>query len=376
MKTIAYLTNSSTYSGVGYYATGLKKAIQASGEVGLREYSLLDRRLIVDTEEKASLRRWPGVLGAKSVNWIRLGRKLPQYLRDEKLVHATNQTLSFIKTDRPMVVTVHDIIELLEPQDKKAYILNKYLLSGILKAVHIIAVSNYTKKTIHDYYGISDEDITVIPNGLDAHIFHPIENFRQSLAYQVLSKELRLSADQPVVLYVGSDHPRKNVGTAIRAFAKLKETYAHAIFLKVGEAGLPAGREHLLGEIDRLHLRESVRFMGSVTTERLNEIYNLANVLIFPSRFEGFGLPPLQAMAAGTPVVCSHATSLPEVVGEAGLLHDPDDVDGFADDILRLIEDKQLRQKNVTLGLEQAQRFSWKEVAQQTVNVYEKSVIA
>lgn len=371
---IAYLTNSSPRSGVGSYASALKKALVVAGNTGLREYSLLDTRLLIDGEEKITVTKWPGVLGVKSVNWIRLGRKLPRYFGEEKLVHATNQTLSFIKTNKPMVVTVHDIIELLEPQDKKASMLNTYLLSGIPRAAHIVAVSHYTKKTIQDYYGLPSERITVIPNGVDTTMFHPIDNFSETIGYENLCRELKIAKGQPLVLYVGSDHPRKNVGVAVQAFAKFAEMHPQAVFIKVGEAGLSAGRELLLQEIDRLKLRESVRFVGNVTDERLNELYNLADVLIFPSRFEGFGLPPLQGMAAGTPVVCSNATSLPEVVGTAALIHDPMDVAGFADDLLRVVGDTQLQQHLVGAGLEQVKKFSWTNATQMTEKVYQFNI--
>ncbi|MBI3255373.1 MAG: glycosyltransferase family 4 protein [Candidatus Andersenbacteria bacterium] len=371
---IAYLTNSSPRSGVGSYAAGLRQALLSKWEKSVREYSLLDTRLVVEGEEKAVISKWPGFLGVKSVNWIRLGRQLPAYLSDEDLVHATNQTLSFIRTDKPMVVTVHDIIELLEPQDKKAHILNRYLLSGIPKAAHIIAVSHYTKKTIQEYYGLSAGKITVIPNGIDTAIFHPIDNFSQTIGYAGLCRELKVTSQQPIVLYIGSDHLRKNVIAAVQAFAKFKEKQPQAVFIKVGEPGLPAGRQLLLEEIDRLKLRESVRFVGSATEDRLNEIYNLADVFMFPSTFEGFGLPPLQAMAAGTPVVCANATSLPEVVGEAALLHDPNDVAGFADSLLRLTQDEELKQTYRTAGLAQAKKFLWPEVALMTEKVYQSMI--
>jgi glycosyltransferase involved in cell wall biosynthesis len=342
-------------------------------------------QLLRDNERQAQIRPWPGVLGSKSVNWIRLGRALARQESgienkesrhiggQARIFHITNQTLSFLaKQLHPSVVTVHDIIELLEPQDKKAYWLNRYLYSGIASADQLICVSNYTKKTVQEQLGIPDEKITVIHNGVGPE-FHPIPDFPQTIAYQELRHSLKLPAETHVVLYVGSDHPRKNVVTALRAFVKARSQVSEPlIFLKVGAAGLPAGRAALLEEIDRAHVRDAVRFVDAVSTQRLNELYNLADVLIFPSRHEGFGLPALQAMAAGTPIITSNATSLPEVVGEAAFTHDPDDVDAFAGSLVRLLTDPALSESLAAKGRTQAVRFSWDAAAAATEQVYQK----
>lgn len=371
---IAYVTNASPRSGVGNYATCLKKALLAKQAASIHEYSLLDASLLTDGDVRAVLALWPGILGAKSVNWIRLGKKLPRYLGDEELVHATNQTLSFIKTKKPKVVTVHDIIELLEPQDKKAYVVNKYLLSGIPEADHIISVSTYTKTALQEYYSLPDERITVIPNGIDPSVFYPIAGFADSTLYRDLLRELDITKEHVIVLYVGSDHPRKNLGVAIRAFAQFKKHQPKAVFIKVGEAGILQGREAFLADIKHLRLGESVRLTGGVTEERLNALYNLADVLLFPSIFEGFGLPPLQAMAAGTPVVCSNATSLPEVVGEAALQHDPEDIDGFADSLALITQDMQKAEALIASGRAQVKKFSWDKAAEMTSAVYTRTI--
>lgn len=373
MKPIAYLTNSGLTSGVGHQAEMLRKNMEPVADIQLREFLFRQSDLISEGQVLTSVSAWPGVLGSKSVTWVRLGRQLPRYLTDEALVHATNQTLSFIATDKRFVVTVHDIIEMLEPQSKAAYILNKYLYSGISRADHIMAVSEYTKKTIQEYYDLPDEKITVIPNGVDTTVFHPIEHFSQTVGYQTLRQDLKLGDRHPIILYVGSDHLRKNVVTAVQAFSQLQEKRPDALFIKVGEPGLSEGRRVLLDEIDRLSLTNSIRFIGNVSDERLNELYNVADVFIYPSRFEGFGLPPLQAMAAGTPVVCSNATSLPEVVGEAALTHNPDDTDGFAKSLLSLTQDMELKKKMVVAGLARALQFSWEEAAQKTIGVYKKT---
>jgi glycosyltransferase involved in cell wall biosynthesis len=231
-------------------------------------------------------------------------------------------------------------------------------------------VSEYTKQTVQDYLGIPDEKITVIHNGVSPE-FHSIPDFAHTIGAQTLRSELKISPETRIILYVGSDHPRKNVITAVRAFAKAQKTVAKPlIFLKVGVPGLPAGREALLAEIERLNIRDSVRFLESVTIERLNELYNLASAFIYPSRYEGFGLPVLEAMAAGTPVVTTNTTALPEIAGSAAVMHDPDDVDAFADSLTRILTEDTLAATLKQLGLARAREFSWETAAEKTHHVY------
>lgn len=361
---IAYLTNAGPASGVGHYAHSLKNRLLKEQSLQMTEFNL----------SETSLAPWPGMLGSKSIGWIRSGRRLKSQLSQFDIVHATNQTLSFLKPAKPFIITVHDIIELLQPQDKRAYFINKYLYSGISKASKLIAVSQYTKQTIQEYYGLPDEKITVIHNGVDETEFYPIEHFEQTIGYQTLRQELTLSDHHPIVLYVGSEHPRKNVGTALKAFANLCSKRPDAIFIKVGAPGIASGRAQFLDTVDELGIKDSVRIVNSASQLRLNEFYNIADVFIYPSKFEGFGMPPLQAMFAGTPVVCSNATSLPEIVGTAALTHESDDVDGFTASLLAITSDNALKDKLITTGQAQAKKFSWDENAVQTLAVYKQLV--
>lgn len=377
MSSIAYLTNTSKFSGVGQRAFNIKQRLTSAAVGEIEEYQLDGQ---VGTLQRAGqivdrVKPWPGALSSKSVNWVRLGRRLARASNNEdySLWHLTNQTMSWLaKSLEPSLVTVHDIIEVLEPQDKRASWLNRYLYSGITSATRVICVSNYTKQTVLDHYDIAEDRLTVIHNGVGPE-YHPIPSFSETVAYQTLQHELRLPPAAKVVLYVGSDHPRKNVVTAVRAFAALaKQLPGPAVFIKVGEAGISAGREALLAEIARLKLRDQVRFTGFVETERLNELLNLAQVLIFPSRFEGFGLPPLAAMAAGTPVITSKATSLPEVVGQAGLMHEPTDVQGFSQSMLSVLTDEEQASSLRQAGLARAKEFSWEKAAEQVSKIYQE----
>ena len=377
-RAIQYITNASSQSGVGHQAVEIARRLKSMADISLTEWQIdgENKKLLKDGSEITTVRSWPGMLGSKSVNWLRLGQKLKtqnvQGKTDEPLLwHFTNQTLSFLaKRLSPSIVTVHDLIELLEPQDWRAQWLNAYLYGGITKANHIICVSEYTKKTVQEHCNVPAEKITVIHNGVGPE-FHPLPQFSNTIAGQELRRELKLSSDAKVVLYVGSDHPRKGGLTAVRALAAAAaQLDVPLVFLKVGKPGLPAGRARLLEEIERLHLAESVRFIDSVSDERLNELYNLADVFVFPSRLEGFGLPPLQAMAAGVPVIAAKASSLPEVIAQAGLWHEVDDDATLAQLLVQAITDQPLAAKLKSAGLERARNFSWDTAAQKTAEVY------
>lgn len=378
MKSVAYITNAGPYSGVGHRAERIQRILTDTyrHQIALKEYTIDGSNGVLWHEGKRLVvhRTLPGILGSKTVSWLHLGLRLRSHLGQFPglIWHATNQTLSFIITrQRPAVVTVHDLIELLEPQSRWGGIASQYLYSGIRQAAQVIAVSHYTARTIRERLNIPAERITVIHDGVGGE-FHPMPDFKATIGYATLAKKLHLSPNARIVLYVGSDHPRKNVITALRAYSRARENNPELVFVKVGEAGIKTGRMALLQEIDRLHLREQVHLLGSVSWAALNELYNAAALLLYPSRFEGFGLPPLQAMAAGTPVITSNVTSLPEVVGDAGIMHDPLDIAAYAASVERLLNDPIEAGRRRELGLARAKQFSWEKAAAAEVSVYDK----
>lgn len=377
---IAYCNNSSVFSGVGHRAHQIKNQLPLiNPDFKLVEFHLDGQRGVLSKNGRPvdwllPLPRW---LNAKSINWLRLGQKLDKYITGADKnnyagFHATNQSLSFLrKYFDPFIVTVHDLIELTDPQSRSGHILSKYLYRGLARADHIIAVSAYTAGQVAKVFNIPQENITVIYNGVDDD-FHPIMGFKQSVAYQLLRRELAIPDQAPVLLFVGSDHPRKNLSGAVDVLAKVRKIYPETIMIKVGEPGLLSFRARLLEKLDALGLRSALRLVNQVPEPRLNEIYNLADVLLFPSRHEGFGLPPLQALAAGTPVVAARSTSIPEVVADAALLHDADDTDGMAESVTKIFQQTDLAQRLISAGLERAQKFSWLEAARAELNVYGK----
>jgi glycosyltransferase involved in cell wall biosynthesis len=181
-----------------------------------------------------------------------------------------------------------------------------------------------------------------------------------------------LAGDCKVVLYVGGEGPRKNLPRLLRAFARVKAALPGVKLIKAGAADLPAWHDRLLTLRSELALDDDVLFVNHLPEEDLVAFYNLADLFVFPSLYEGFGLPPLEAMACGAPVVCSDAASVPEVVGDAALTVDPHSVEELAAAMLRVLTEPDLREELRQKGLAQSQRFSWERTAQETIAIYRK----
>ena len=167
---------------------------------------------------------------------------------------------------------------------------------------------------------------------------------------------------------MGGADPTKNVETLIDAFGLLPQPLQTTYDLVL--AGDFRRREDIRNRIAKAGIGQHVLFSGIVSDERLIDLYQHATVFVFPSRYEGFGLPVLEAMACGCPVICSNASSLPEVAGEAALLRDPEDVEGFAEEMKRVLMDGGLRQRLRERGLSQAAKFPWSRTAHETIAVY------
>ncbi len=370
MPRIAYVTNAPPQAGMGKPAREIAACVTRQGTFAVDRYFLdgAARTLTVNVEERAQLSRFPHPLDVKPVTWWRLARHLPAAGYD--LWHFTNQTLSFIPRT-PAIVTVYDLIELLDPQERFGRPVARVLYRGVPRARHIICISQYTRKTVQDTYAVPDDRITVIPLGVRRD-FTAIPSVRDSLAYQEFLRVQQLTPDRKIILYVGSDHPRKNLPVLARAFAKVRAELPSAVLVKVGDPGLAGGREALLKVLDELPLRDAVRFLPNVGDRELQFLYSIADVFVFPSTFEGFGIPPLEAMACGCPVVCSNATSLPEVVGDAATLCDPDDAGAFARAILDVLTQPSYAATLREKGLQRTPLFYWEGIAERTLEVYQR----
>ena len=288
--------------------------------------------------------------------------------KQRSIVHLPNQHFAryTLFLNQPFIVTVHDLARLcigFDPETISERILLKFDKRHIKKAAHIIAVSHHTKSDLIEQLKIPGDKITVIYNGVDQDVFKPRHTMPHFLG----------QVETQYVLYVGSERPRKNLGRLFEAFALLKRDFPGLKLVKVGVPGRSERfRSKTMKELKRLGLIGEVIFPGYASDLDLARYYSAAALLAFPSLYEGFGLPPLEAMACGCPVVTSNTSSLPEVVGDAGVMVDPYDTAALARAIKQVLTDSELRNNLVAKGRERARRFSWQKTAQLTGRVYEK----
>jgi glycosyltransferase involved in cell wall biosynthesis len=266
----------------------------------------------------------------------------------------------------PFVVTVHDLSFLDYPQNFRA--MNRSYLRvlarrSVLRARRVIAVSQSTRDDLVKHYGLSPERIDVVYNGVDAG-FHPLS------AGEIDSFRARNGLPGQFILFVGTLEPRKNVVRLIEAYAHLAGDRPHLVL--VGGKGWLY--QEVFERVEGLGISDRVHLVGYVPADELCLWYNAALMFVYPSLYEGFGLPPLEAMACGTPVITSTASSLPEVVGRAALLVDPTDVAALATAMARVLGDPGLRAEMRAAGLERAQHFSWQESARRTVDSYRRAL--
>ena len=291
--------------------------------------------------------------------------QLPLELKKEKfdVIHDLSQISPFIfNFSSSKVLTIHDLSPILFPETygKIHVFLQKYILPKTLKNVDkVIAVSENTKKDIVKYLGFPEESIEVVYNGVD-------ERFKP------LSHDSCLYDFSPYILFVGTLEPRKNVTTLLKAFYILKKRkeVMHKLVIAGGKGWK---NKEVYETVRRLNLSNSVKFLGYVPEEELPKLYSGADLFVYPSLYEGFGLPLLEAMACGCPVITSNVSSLPEVVGDAGILVDPLDVNGLADMMYKVLNNEDVREKMVKKGSKRAKMFSWERCAEETLRVYEST---
>jgi glycosyltransferase involved in cell wall biosynthesis len=280
--------------------------------------------------------------------------------------HIQAHLLNYLKLE-PSVVTCFDIYPFLQDQypfmDRNMV---KLGLRGMLKADRIITISEYSGEEIAQALGYPREKIRVTHLGVDHRRFRPLPRDAS------LRERYAVPAGKRIILYVGSEQPRKNVLTLIEAFATVKRDCANVVLLKVGRPQWKTARQELEELIRRLGLRDDVIFIDYLPEEELPALYNSADLFAFPSVYEGFGLPPLEAMACGCPVVSSNTSSLPEVVGEAGIMVDPHDTDGLASAMCEVLSSDDLGEELIRKGLEQARKFNWEKTANETIMVYKE----
>ncbi|HMR62709.1 MAG TPA: glycosyltransferase family 1 protein [Anaerolineae bacterium] len=295
---------------------------------------------------------------------LRLPLSIENWTGPLDLFHAPDFFLPPVKRSTRTLLTVHDLSFVREPESVMpgmARHLNTWVPRSVQRADHVIAVSESTRHDLIDLYQTPPEKISVLYHGVGAE-FRPILD-----AARLATVRRKYSLPEPpLILSVGTVQPRKNYQRLLQAFAHVRP--AASLVIAGGQGWY---FDEILAEVRRLHLESRVRFLGFVDEADLPLLYNLATVFVYPSLYEGFGLPVLEAMACGVPVVASRRSALPEVVGAAGQLIDPVDIEGMAGALTELLADETLRRQLSAAGLGQAARFSWARTAEQLVSLYQ-----
>lgn len=266
------------------------------------------------------------------------------------------------------IATIYDVIPLLFPNTQTFTQLlywKKQLPLVARTCRHIITISECSKRDIVEKLQIPPDKITVTPLGVN-RIFEPTPDD--------LKKEARVKYTLPekFILYTGTIEPRKNIANLVRSFNILAKNFPHDLVI-AGKWGWEFG--DVKREIGKSEFRERIRVLSYVEQKYLPALYGCASVFVFPSIYEGFGLPPLEAMACGTPVAVSNVSSLPEVVGDAALLFDPHDPDSIVSALAKILSDRKKAEGLSELGIERAKIFSWDKTAEITLDVYRKNFV-
>ncbi|HYN87615.1 MAG TPA: glycosyltransferase family 1 protein [Ardenticatenaceae bacterium] len=352
-------------SGVGTYTANLLEHLW-SGPSGREHEWLLfsNRRLSVNGAAPAGRTH---VVDSYRFRYQSIWRQmfLPLALRAHGPVvcHFTNLTTP-LWAPCPMVVTIHDLTLRLLPEyhpPQRRAVMSPLLGPAARQATRIIAVSETSKRDIVRLLGAPEEKVSVIYEAAGPA-------FRRRPEAEVAEVLRRHSLRRPYILYVGTIEPRKNLVRLVRAYARLRASGRREMLVLVGALGW--GYEPLFAEIERLGIGDSIVHLGFVPQEELVALYNGAALFVFPSLYEGFGLPPLEAMACGTPVITSSTSACAELAGDAAVLVDPSDETALADAMGRVLGDATLREELSARGLIHAGKFSWQLTAAQTMKVY------
>ncbi len=357
-------------TGIGRYAVELLRALAAlpnCPEIVLLTTEREDRHGLWDAFEHHTLpgcRLLPALMtfGNLALSWACRRYRL-------EIIHDPNGIAPLLGpgAGTRRIVTLHDAFAYVYPETHNRLDNWRYrsmLPRALRNADMVLTDSDHSRRDLMRYLALPDANLQVIPLGVDPR-FQPLADGEVRRA--VLS---RYGITRPYLLYLGGINARKNIAQLFTAYARIRKRHPDLLLVVGGK------RQWRTGEIDaafrRLDLASHVHFTGYVADADLPALYSAAELFVFPSLYEGFGLPPLEAMACGTPVVTSNVSSLPEAVGDAALTVDPYDVGELVLAIDRLLTDEMLRADLRRRGMERASRFTWARTARETLAIYEQ----
>ena len=294
----------------------------------------------------------------------------PLKLWNVEFLHCPHYNIPVIY-EGEMIVTVHDLIHLIFPQflkSRAAYFYARSLFKLMaVRSKKIIAVSENTKADIVNYLGVKEDKVVVIYNGVS-------EIFKKDASQEECEKlRYKLNLHAKYILNVSNMKKHKNIETLIEAYSKLRKKGIEQKLLLVG------GKEERIKELriyaEQFNLNEDIVSLQNIDFEDLPLLYQICDVFVFPSLYEGFGLPLVEAMASRVPIVTSNVSSMPEVVGNAGITVEPSNVDSLAEAIEKVISDSKLRENMIKTGIKQIEKFNWQDTARKTLDVYKREFI-
>jgi len=353
-------------AGVSRYISNLVRALGELDDAGCDIHLFLPAGCENETCTRHNVHRrsWQGEGPAARIAWEQF--VLPVLSRTLRLdvLHSPMHVLPVV-CPTASVVTVLDLTFMRYPEafprHQRMY-LEYATRRAVAKADAVIAISDCTRAdVINQLHGDPDRVFT-IPLAAD-------DSFRPATVKEVAEIRRRYGVGETSVLYLGTLEPRKNIPALLEAFRQVRTDHDGDCRLVLG-GGKGWYYRDVFRRVEELGLKDDVVFTGYVSQEDLPVLYSSATVFVYPTLYEGFGLPPLEAMACGTPVITSNTSSLPEVVGDAGVMVNPLSVDEISQAIHTVLSREDLRREMSAAGLERAKRFSWKETAGQTLKVY------
>ena len=368
---INFHTTDRYISGVEYYTLGLLRGLLRVG--GANEYVVFTNQPNLVEAHVSGARKLEIVgikrLGTRTARILWEHTRLPRLAARHKLdvLHCTSYICPVFKTSARYIVTVHDTIAIDHPKwckPSNALYYGLFMKPGVRRASRVISVSRSTAEDLKRNFGLPDSKLRTVYPGIDG-IFRPERNPERESEVR-----RRYGLPERYVLYVGNIEPKKNVGTLLRVQGKLRgRGLPHRLVL----AGRRSWRStEQFDEISRQIATGDVVAAGYVERGDLPSVYAMADVFVFPSLYEGFGFPPLEAMACGTPVVASQRGALEETLGDAALAVEPESVSQITDAVVSVITDATARERQVSLGLKRSALFNWERSAGDTLAVYEE----
>ncbi len=360
--------------GIGRYTRGLVTALaeldrhnryqlMVAADVPSAQFPHLENPLI-------QFRRYPLAERLMTIGWHRLYLSVPVewFSGPLDLFHSPNFILPPTRQAKT-ILTVHDLSFMRHPQGALPSLrkwLNQVVPRSLARADHVLADSENTRQDLQELFQLPPEKITVIGAGVETR-FQPIHD---DLMLETVRQRYHLP--EKFILGLGTLEPRKNFTGLIQAFSQSPARETHHLVIAGGKGWL---YDDIFAAVANSSFKAQIHLLGFVADEDLPALYTLADVLAYPSHYEGFGIPIIEAMACGTPVVCANNSSLPEVAGQAALQVIATDTPALAEALHRLTRDMPLRQRLIADGLRQAQKFTWPAAAERLLGVYQRIIL-